>query len=111
MRKQSPQKMADAFNASFPIGTPVKYYRGAMGDESTSGLSVTSTAAEVLGGHTAVIWLEGVNGCIALTHIGIGPAAGHVRTCGGCKRNYVPLVQTGPGSAICPNCNPQRVQR
>ncbi len=27
-----------------------------------------ATEAQVLGGHTAVVWLAGVSGCVALSH-------------------------------------------
>ncbi|MGW1059330.1 hypothetical protein [Micromonospora rubida] len=59
--------LARAFNDASPIGTPVRYWRGARdGDGRTAR---TRTAAQLLGGHTAVVWLDGVSGCIALTHV------------------------------------------
>lgn len=55
------------FNDTHPIGTPVRYWKGAReGDGRTAR---TRTAAQLLGGHTAVVWLDGVSGCIALTHV------------------------------------------
>ncbi|GHJ11191.1 hypothetical protein TPA0907_55580 [Micromonospora humidisoli] len=58
---------ARAFNDRHPIGTPVRYWPGVReGDGRTAR---TRTQAQLLSGHTAVVWLDGVSGCIALTHI------------------------------------------
>lgn len=57
----------DAWNAAHPVGTPVQYWPGVR--EGDGWLSRTRTAAEVLGGHTPVVWVEGASSCIALTHI------------------------------------------
>lgn len=62
------QSTCDEWNARYPIGTDVKVYRIA-GDEKTAFLSKTKTVAEVLSGHTAVVWLEGVSGCYGLTFV------------------------------------------
>lgn len=58
---------ARAFNDAHPIGTPVRYWKGVR--EGAGKVSTTRTVAQLLGGHTAVVWLNGVSGCIALTHI------------------------------------------
>ncbi len=55
------------FNEHNPIGTLVRYWTGAR--EGEGKLAKTDSAAHVLGGHTAVVWLAGVSGCIALTHV------------------------------------------
>jgi hypothetical protein len=44
------------------IGTPVEYRR----DNGSIMRTATRTRAEVLGGHTAIIWLEDVTGSIDL---------------------------------------------
>lgn len=49
------------------LGAPVRYWTGVREGPGTAG--VTRTGAEVLGGHTAVLWVEGVAGAIALTHV------------------------------------------
>ncbi|MDH6460150.1 hypothetical protein M2302_000301 [Micromonospora sp. A200] len=60
-------RRVELFNAAHPIGTTVRYWKGVReGDGKTS---TTRTEAQLLSGHTAVVWLEGVSGCIALTHI------------------------------------------
>ncbi|MFB6398323.1 hypothetical protein [Polymorphospora lycopeni] len=55
------------FNDTHPIGTPVRYWKGAR--EGNGKTARTRTAAQLLGGHTAVVWLTGVAGCISLTHV------------------------------------------
>lgn len=56
-----------AFNNTNPVGTPVRYWKGVReGDGKTAR---TRTPAQLLSGHTAVVWLDGVSGCIALTHV------------------------------------------
>ena len=63
----SPEKLAAKWNHSFPIGTKVRYWPGAR--EGRGVESATKTQAEVLGGHTAVVWIEGRGDCIALSHV------------------------------------------
>jgi hypothetical protein len=62
----------DAFNAIHPVGTPVRYWKGVR--EGEGRISRTRTPAQMLGGHTAIVWLEGVSGGIALTHVEPLPA-------------------------------------
>ena len=57
-----------AFNAAHPVGTTVRYWRGVREGEP-SGTGKTRSEAQVLSGHTAVIWIEGCSGCIALSHV------------------------------------------
>ena len=49
------------------LGAPVRYWTGERTGPGVGG--VTRTGAEVLGGHTAVLWVEGVPGAIALSHV------------------------------------------
>ena len=49
------------------VGTEVYYWKGAKIGEP-SGKAKVRSAASYLGG-TKVVWLQGVAGCIALTHI------------------------------------------
>lgn len=71
--KLTPEVAVQKFNRLFPVGTMVEYWRGAReidGVELTpSGRGRLSHAATVLSGHTAVAWIEGCRGCIALTHV------------------------------------------
>ncbi|GAA2701394.1 hypothetical protein GCM10010412_099140 [Nonomuraea recticatena] len=57
----------DGWNAAVPVGTPVRYWSGYREGEGKT--SRTRTTAELLGGHTAVVWLEDVAGCVSLTHV------------------------------------------
>lgn len=60
------QKQCDRWNAKNPVGTLVSYEEIVGEGETHRGASTTE--AQVLGGHTAVIWLEGKSGCVCLEH-------------------------------------------
>jgi len=62
-----PERLVADFNARTPVGTSVRYWTGMR--EGEGKVSTTRTPAHVLGGHTAVVWLEGVSGCVALSHV------------------------------------------
>jgi hypothetical protein len=53
------------WNAAHPIGTPVTVTVDSGRTFSTS----TRSRAQVLSGHTAVIWLAGISGCYALERV------------------------------------------
>lgn len=64
--RPNPQKEAAAWNARVKVGDTVQY-------EEVKGVTEaqtfkTKTEAEVLSGHTAVVWLEGTRGCVAVSH-------------------------------------------
>ena len=61
------QKLVDTWNRDCLIGTRVRYWTGVR--EGEGKVSTTRSKAEVLGGHTAVVWIEGVAGCVALSHV------------------------------------------
>ncbi|MDF2792347.1 MAG: hypothetical protein K0S85_100 [Pseudomonas orientalis] len=68
------QKHCDTWNAANPVGTIVAYEEIRGGGETFRGKSASE--AQVLGGHSAVIWLEGKSGCVDLGHcIALGEAA------------------------------------
>ena len=58
---------ARVFNEKNPIGTAVRVYRGRRGYNGIE--TRTRTEAQLLSGHTAVVWVDGVAGCIALSHV------------------------------------------
>ena len=65
---------AAEFNAAYPIGTPVVAYPGARPEDIPSArrlVTRTRSKAEVLGGHTDVVWVDGHDSCIALDHIDV----------------------------------------
>ena len=62
------QKEVDDFNAAMPVGTMVRYWKmDRVGEPSGSGK--TRTPAQILSGHTAVVWIEGCSGCISVSHV------------------------------------------
>lgn len=65
--KRSPEKEAREFNKLFPKGTRVRYWT--LKREGRGKVSRTRSEAQVLSGHTAVVWVEGEGYCVALSHI------------------------------------------
>lgn len=62
------ESLVNHWNTGHPVGTRVRYWKGRR-EGLPSGETVTRSRAEVLYGGAAVVWLEGVAGCIALTHV------------------------------------------
>ena len=62
---KSLQKRCDEFNRLYAIGQHVTVRK----DNGERLSTVTRSAAEVLSGHSAVIWLEGVSGCYLLDRV------------------------------------------
>lgn len=59
------QRQCNQFNDRYPIGQAVTLRK-----DSGEGISTkTRSEAEVLSGHSAVIWLEGVSGCYLLDRV------------------------------------------
>lgn len=65
--KAAEEKAVERFNEAHEIGTEVRYWTGMR--EGDGKLSKTRTLAQMLSGHTAVVWIEDHGACIALTHI------------------------------------------
>ena len=65
------QAQCDTFNAAHPVGTAVTVQLDGQ-DEPFA--TKTRSAAEVLSGHSAVIWLENVRGCYLLDCVKAAPA-------------------------------------
>jgi hypothetical protein len=59
------QRQCDAFNERYPVGQAVTLRKDGGDGIDTR----TRSAAQVLSGHTAVIWLEGVAGCYLLDRV------------------------------------------
>ena len=59
--KAALQKIVDRFNRAFPPGTKV-ILRKDSGEVET----VVSSAANILGGHSAVAWFEGASGAYSI---------------------------------------------
>lgn len=73
MRHKSAKKLqeqCDDFNRRYPVGQRVCVKK----DNGEGMETVTKTQAEVMQGHSAVIWVEGITGCylldrvVAITH-------------------------------------------
>jgi hypothetical protein len=61
----NPKRQCDAWNAKHAVGAKVSVRL----DNGEVRETVTTSAAEVLSGHSAVIWLEGVSGCYLLDRV------------------------------------------
>lgn len=59
------QKKVDAWNAKYSIGQEVDLTK----DDGQVMRTKTRSEAEVLSGHTAVVWLDGVRGCYLLDRV------------------------------------------
>ncbi len=59
------EKRCADFNSANPIGTKVLVKR----DDGNNLITVTRSAAYVLSGHTAVIFVEGISGCYDLSRV------------------------------------------
>lgn len=64
MSKKAAAQVA-RFNERYPVGTPV-IVSPYIGEKDGQFHTKTRTAAEVLSGHTAVVWVEGRAGCYCL---------------------------------------------
>lgn len=67
MRGELAAQAVAEWNETHPVGTPVTYWPGVR--EGNGKASRTRTPAQVLNGHTAVVWVDGYSSCIALTHV------------------------------------------
>lgn len=59
------QRKVDLWNAQYPVGHAVTIRR----DSGNTITTKTTAPAELLSGHSAVIWLEGVSGCYLLSRV------------------------------------------
>lgn len=65
-RARRAQREVDAFNARHPVGTPVRYWLGVR--EGPGSTSRTRSQAALMSDHASV-WIEGVAGSVALSHV------------------------------------------
>ncbi len=68
--RENPQIAVQKWNEQHSVGTLVFVLRDSGATETTR----TRSKAEVLSGHTAVIWLEGISGCYLLDRVRPVPA-------------------------------------
>jgi hypothetical protein len=69
-RRQNPRREADLWNKRVPVGATVEYRE--VSDAEPQMLT-TRTSAEVLSGHTSVVWLNGKAGCVCTSHCRLAP--------------------------------------
>ncbi|MBZ5761541.1 hypothetical protein LAV84_18505 [Rhizobium sp. VS19-DR104.2] len=67
--RQNPQIAVDEFNARYPVGVSVSVKL----DNGETKETKTRDKAGVLGGHSAVIWLDGITGCYLLDRVTVRP--------------------------------------
>lgn len=60
--------LVEDFNRRHPVGTKVRFWKF-LKKGTPSGEGPTLTEARLLGGHTAVVWIEGEPSCVALSHV------------------------------------------
>ena len=58
------QRECDRWNKANPVGTTVKYHPVIRGPKFA--ITTTKSTAYVLSGHTAVLFVEGISGCVAM---------------------------------------------
>jgi len=59
------ESKVDVFNEKHPIGSPVVVIK----DFGEKIMATVRHPAEVMGGHTAVVWLDGISGAYALNRV------------------------------------------
>ncbi|MCZ4509923.1 hypothetical protein O3Q52_17310 [Streptomyces sp. ActVer] len=65
---------AETFNSRYPVGTPVVAYPACRPEDHPGDrrlITRTRSKAQVLGGHTDVVWVDGHSACIALSHVDV----------------------------------------
>ncbi len=62
------QKQCDNFNARTPVGSMVRVWTAVRG-EGPGKVGLVRYRAYVLSGHTPVVFVEGIRGCVALSHV------------------------------------------
>lgn len=70
MRPSNPaalQRQCDEFNRRYPIGQRVALRKDGLDGAAVE--TTTRSEAQVLSGHSAVIWLDGVSGCYLLDRV------------------------------------------
>jgi hypothetical protein len=66
MKTKNLEREVAAFNRRFAVGDAVDYYEVInLGQPQRLR---TRTPAQILSGHTAVVWLEGKSGCVCCSH-------------------------------------------
>lgn len=74
-RRESPAKRlaklereVAGFNSVIKVGDAVAY-REVMDDDHPWQIFTTQTEAQILSGHSAVVWMKGFSGCVLVSHV------------------------------------------
>ena len=59
------QRAVDDWNAKYPVGQKVMVHR----DNGVDFPTITRSEAQVLSGHSPVVWIEGIAGCYHLDFV------------------------------------------
>jgi len=70
--KRAEAKLVTDWNARYHVGQAVAVQR----DNGSTTYTKTRSQAELLSGHTAVVWLEGISGCYDLRRVFAATAEG-----------------------------------
>lgn len=65
MAGMTKEQQVEAFNIEHPVGSPVTVHMDRGGILDTT----VRYPAQVLSGHTPVVWLNGISGCYALSSV------------------------------------------
>lgn len=60
------QAECDAFNTKCPVGGKVSVK---IDFQDEPRITTTISEAQVLSGHSAVVWMDGISGCYLLSHV------------------------------------------
>lgn len=69
----APYREVEVWNRLHEVGAAVTVRR----DDGSVTHTRTRSAAQVMGGHTAVIWVEGIAGCYLLSRVKPAPEVAH----------------------------------
>jgi hypothetical protein len=65
MKMKIDQATVEAFNENHPVGSKVTVIK----DDASKFDSTVKQPAQMLGGHTPVVWVEGIVGCYLLSRV------------------------------------------
>ena len=64
-RQAQDREMVLQWNQTYPVGTPITVTK----DNGDQLRTITRSSAQMLGGHTPVIWVKGIAGCYSLERV------------------------------------------
>lgn len=61
-RTRQQYELVETWNRNVPVGTKIAFQK----DDGTRMVTKTRSRAQMLGEHTAVVWLDNITGCVSL---------------------------------------------